>query len=60
MTPIRVISTYSKVVEITYITYANTVSFYDANTNKKFKILNNLINLWSESADPSSVNPPFN
>lgn len=60
MIPIRVISSYSKVVEITYITFANTISFIESNTNKKLKILTNLTNLWSESADPCSVDPPFN
>jgi len=52
MVPIRIISTYSKVVEITYITFANTMSYTESNTNRKLKILNNLINLWSESSDP--------
>lgn len=46
-------------IEITYITFANTTSMELA-PNKLFKIIDKLIQYWSESNDPSSVDPPFN
>ena len=42
MVPIRVISTWSKVLEITYITFANTISVPDTQVSTSLKILNNL------------------
>lgn len=42
MVPIRIISTWSKVIEITYITYANIISLPENALSKSLKILNNL------------------
>lgn len=42
MIPIRIISTWSKTLEMTYITFANTISLPENQLSKSLKILNNL------------------
>ncbi|CAD8157004.1 unnamed protein product [Paramecium pentaurelia] len=60
MIPIRIISTWSKIIEITYVTFANTISLPENQLSKSLKILNHLNQIWSESSDPHSIDPPFN